>query len=254
MAKKYNVQIIETLTSIEVWRFEEPIWYDFESGTGKTRRSFEELTGPEKIMSIKRREKYYTEKKHDIKRLVNCNYDHKTSFLTLTQNEESSIRDSIDRGNIEFQKFIKRLKRWLNKNQPCYTLRYIATWERTKRGMIHYHIILFNFPFIPVNKLEKLWGQGFVKINQIDHVDKSKKGLYVCKYFAKELEFKDTKKKAYFTSRNLIKPNKFKFDLPQFEIQEFGKPDYESKYKLIRKVGTEFEESEVEYYSITKKE
>ncbi|MDK2962515.1 MAG: hypothetical protein PWP20_1641, partial [Eubacteriaceae bacterium] len=245
---------IETPVSIEVWSFEESIKYDFKKmKTLKKRRSFEELTGPEKVVSIKRREKYYNDKRQEIKRLVNCNFDKRTSFLTLTQNEESSIRKNIDVGNLEFQKFIKRLKRWLKKNRPGFDLRYIATWERTKRGMIHYHIILFNFPFIPVNELQEVWGQGFIKINHVDHVEKSKKGLYVSKYFAKELEFKDAKKKAYFTSRNLNKPQKFRLDLKEFDIKMFGKPDYENKYKLIRKDGMEFKKSEVKYYAITKK-
>ena len=151
--KLYDTKIIETNENIEVWYYEEPIANDFKLSSEKTRRSFDELSGVEKVASIKRREKYYQNKRHEIKRLVECNFDRRTVFLTLTQNKNSPIKESIDVGNLEFQKFVKRLKRYLAKNHKNSKLKYIATWERTKKGLIHYHIILFSFPYIPAKKM-----------------------------------------------------------------------------------------------------
>lgn len=251
----YNTQIIETPVSIEVKHYSEPIYYDFSTSKyGTYRRRFSELSGPEKVISIKRREKYYQNKRHEIKRLVDCNFDQNTKFLTLTQAPGSIIQDDIDIGNLEFQKFVKRLKRWLKTNRKNWSLKYIATWERHQNGKIHYHIILFSFPYIRAKEMERLWSHGFIKINKINHVGRKQTGLYVSKYFAKELAFKDAKKKAYFKSRNLKRPLESKFDIcsDQFDITWFGTPEYHNNYTLVRKANGVYSESVVDYFLIPK--
>ncbi|MGG5370782.1 hypothetical protein IGI67_002423 [Enterococcus sp. AZ196] len=138
----------------------------------------------------------------EIARLVDTNFREQTKFLTLTF--EKNIED-IDYANYEFNKFIKRLNYDLYKTKKA-QLKYIATWELQKRGAIHYHLILFDFPYIPFKRLESIWGHGYIKINKIDVDSIENRGRYISKYFDKDLEMKNNKKKAFFKSRNLSSP------------------------------------------------
>jgi hypothetical protein len=188
--------------------------YDFKRRPGRKRRDFEELTSIEKAESMQRRKAYYLDKRFDIKRIIDCNYDDKSTFLTLTFKE--NIQD-IERANREFTLFIKRLKRYL-KNQQ---LKYIATWELQERGAIHYHLVLFSVPYIDNKKLAEMWGNGFIKINKIKETVKTEAvGVYITKYFVKDLDKKANQKKAYFSSRNLIKPKETKKKLDFDEMND----------------------------------
>lgn len=188
--------------------------YDFKRRPGRKRRDFEELTSIEKAESMQRRKAYYLDKRFDIKRIIDCNFDDRSTFLTLTFKE--NIQD-IETANREFTLFIKRLKRYL-KNQQ---LKYIATWELQQRGAIHYHLVLFSVPYIKNDKLSELWGNGFIKINKIkETVTNEAVGVYITKYFVKDLEKKANQKKAYFCSRNLIKPKETKKKLDFDEMND----------------------------------
>ena len=188
--------------------------YDFKRRPGRKRRDFEELSSIEKFESMQRRKAYYLDKRFDIKRIIDCNFDDKSTFLTLTFRE--NIQD-IERANREFTLFIKRLKRYL-KNQQ---LKYIATWELQQRGAIHYHLVLFSVPYIKNDKLSEIWSNGFIKINKIKETVKNEAvGVYITKYFVKDLEKKANQKKAYFSSRNLIKPKETKKKLDFDEMND----------------------------------
>ena len=155
--------------------------YDFKRRPGRKRRDFEELSSIEKSESMQRRKAYYQDKRFEIKRIIDCNYDDKSTFLTLTFKE--NLQD-IETANREFTLFIKRLKRYL-KNQQ---LKYIATWELQQRGAIHYHLVLFSVPYIKNDKLSEIWGNGFIKINKIKETVKNEAvGVYITKYFVKDL-------------------------------------------------------------------
>ena len=119
----------------------------------------------------------------EIARLVDMNFDNRSKFLTLTFRE--NIQD-IAYANNEFKKFIKRLNYELYHTKKA-NLKYLATWEN--------HIILFDFPFISVNRLTTIWGHGFVKINKIDVDSIENRGRYISKYFDKALDLKEHKKK-----------------------------------------------------------
>lgn len=77
--------------------------------------------------------------------------------MTLTFKE--NIKD-IDVSNTEFTNFIRRLNYNLYGTKKS-VLKYIAVWEKQKRGAIHYHINLFDIPFIKTKKIEEIWGRGF---------------------------------------------------------------------------------------------
>lgn len=129
-----------------------------------------------------------------IRRIVNSNKDF-TKFITLTFKENFS---DIEKANRIFSKFIMRLK------YKFPELKYLAVIEFQQRGAVHYHMVS-NLPYIPNKKLQKLWGQGFIRINEIKHV--TNLGAYVCKYLSKDMFDKRMfGQKKYFCSKNCIKP------------------------------------------------
>lgn len=159
------------------------------------------------------RERSLSRAKKNLRRLINANVgqygkEFTAKFLTLTFGE--NITD-IDRANYEFTKFIKRL------NYHCFgtkkaNLKYTCVIEFQKRGAIHYHVIIYNMPYVKANDIANVWGNGFIKINKIDDVDNV--GAYVSEYLgqADKGQGHDSEddrlrgQKSYFSSRGLFKP------------------------------------------------
>ena len=153
----YNTKIIETPTTKEVYFYETPI-YSHSNSDSKTsntqahkRKVFDEMSAHKQYDSLKRKQKHYEQTRWEIARIVDCNFDNKTKFLTLTFRE--NIQD-ITITNKEFKYFIQRLNYYLYQTK-VQTLKYIATWEKQKRGAIHYHVIFFDFPFVAKEKLQE---------------------------------------------------------------------------------------------------
>jgi len=204
----YNTKIIETPTTREYYLYEDYIHNRLHSDTkhilseNSKRKTFDEMSAHKQYNSIKRKQKHYEQMRWEIARIVDCNFDYKTKFVTLTFKE--NIQD-IDQTNKEFKKFIQRLNYYLYQTK-IQSLKYIATWEKQKRGAIHYHVIFFDFPYIAKETLQHLWRHGFIKINRINVDSIENRGRYLSKYFGKDLEFKEHKKKAFFKSQNLKMP------------------------------------------------
>ncbi len=232
--KYYNTKIIHTKSNVELWRYKRPIKIGYSKDTSTSNKS-KNKKGYERVESLIKRKNYYKNRQNEVRRIVDLNFDDKTSFLTLTQDSKEPFCKDIKVSNYNFDKFIRRLKYYLEKNFPDMPLKYLATWERTKSGLIHYHVILFSFPFIPTSKIEELWRLGFVKINKIKKIDSKKRGLYISKYFSKDLDKREYKSKAYFKSRNLKVPKAYKIFIPdeKFSPNQFGEPSYSSQYKLM---------------------
>ncbi|MDD3141416.1 MAG: Rep protein [Lachnospiraceae bacterium] len=216
----YNTKIIETPTTKEVYFYENPIYKHSKSKTESTetskRKAFDEMSAHKQYNSLKRKQKHYEQTRWDIARIVDCNFDDKTKFLTLTFRD--NIQD-ITITNREFKYFIQRLNYYLYQTKTQ-LLKYIATWEKQKRGAIHYHVIFFDFPYIAKEKLQNLWTHGFIKINRIDVDSKENRGRYLSKYFGKDLELKEHKKKAFFKSQNLKVPKETKLMLTDDILQD----------------------------------
>ena len=262
--KAYNVKIIETPTTKEIWLYNEPILYVTDKETDKkekrTRKSYDELSAQKQYDSLKRKQNHYQSMRWEIARLVDCNFDHHTKFITLTFKQ--NIVD-VAYANNEFKKFIKRLNYFLYK-QNTQELKYIATWEKQKRGAIHYHIIFFDFPFVRKRDLETLWSHGFVDIKKI-HVDsKENMGRYISKYFSKDLDLKEYKKKAFFKSQNLKLPKISKlivYDPKAFQTdtedivfsKEYNRKTYISgTFRRDEDLGYRFKDTPVTYIKIRK--
>jgi hypothetical protein len=140
-------------------------------------------------------------RKINVRQLVTCNFSEHSKFITLTFKANEI---DVKQANSQFKKFIKRLKYW-NDKQP---FKYLAVVEFQKRGAVHYHMIA-DLEFIPASELQSLWGQGFIKINDISHVDNV--GAYVVKYMNKDTDDARLQGlKAYNCSRGLELPVELK--------------------------------------------
>lgn len=213
--KFYNTEkIVSKSTTEYIVNLDGFYVYDFERGEVGKRRDFDELSTLEQMQSIRRKERYYRDKIFYIRRLVDCNYDDKSSFLTVTFKD--NITD-IKLAHKEFDNFMKRFKRYLKRTK----IKYIATWEKQKRGSIHYHIILFDVPFIKANKMEEIWGNGFIKINKIaKSVKQWEIGVYLTKYFVKDIDKKQRYSNAYSKSTNLIEPVEYRERLDLDDVND----------------------------------
>lgn len=131
-------------------------------------------------------------------RNFNAEYD---KFVTLTFKE--NITD-LKKANYLFMKFIQRMRYKIRKD-----FKYLAVIEFQKRGAIHYHMMC-DIGYIKKLELSDIWGNGFVQINRIKHVDDL--GAYLVAYIGKKgkKESKDfgllKRNKAYLRSNNLKKP------------------------------------------------
>ena len=162
-----------------------------------------------------------------IKRSINANvgkWGHELhKFLTLTFKEDITDFKSA---NYEFKKFHQRVSYRIG-----YRLKYTVVVqfqdgerkggiEGGRGGVIHFHVVLYNMPFIPADELSKIWGQGFIKINAIDNVNNL--GAYVVGgYLCKKLDdIRYDGQKRYFSSRGLYEPLEIKSTSP-IDLGEF---------------------------------
>ena len=125
----YNTKIIETPTTKEVYIYKNPIFShstenaDLEK-TSK-RKTFDEMSAHKQYDSLKRKQKHYEQTRWEIARIVDCNFNNRTKFVTLTFRD--NIQD-ITITNREFKYFIQRLNYYLYQSKRQ-LLMYIATGE-----------------------------------------------------------------------------------------------------------------------------
>lgn len=158
----------------------------------------------------------------EIMRTVNSNIGkHGKELPKFFTNTIAENYQDIEGSFIMFKAFIKKLN-WRVFKTKVMKLKYLVVIEFQKRGAIHFHVIFFNLPFVPVSKdyqdktdftynLADLWGHGFVKINKIDDVDNV--GAYVAGYVSDKdkekngfLDARYFNHKRYSTSRGLLEP------------------------------------------------
>lgn len=232
----YNTKIIETPTTKEVYIYENPIFIHSKEKADLTdtsnRKKFDEMSAHKQYDSLKRKQKHYEQARWDIARIVDCNFDNKTKFVTLTFKE--NIQEILIT-NREFKYFIQRLNYYLY-HTKTQLLKYLATWEKQKRGAIHYHVIFFDFLYIAKEKLQNLWSHGFIKINRIDVDSKENRGRYLSKYFGKDLDLKEHKKKAFFKSQNLKVPHETKVMLTEDILHDLQKENIVFQKEYTRQI------------------
>lgn len=225
---KYKEKLIISGDIIEHFIYEKPMECDYkildkERSLGRQNDASDE----QKILN---RYKVQQRAKTQLRRLINANawqwLDSKgrpfpPKFVTLTFAENIT---NLKEANPEYKNFIKRLNYYIG-----YGVQYNVVVEFQNRGAVHYHVVFYNIPYIPAQKLSELWGQGFIKINQIKDVDNV--GAYVSKYMGKDLnEDKLIGEKCYFSSRGLKKPKEVK-EKNQVQRIASALPDSCKKYQ-----------------------
>lgn len=248
--KYYNTKIIET-SFTEIYEYEEVIGYGFTNPVNEKNLEyikFEEASYEEKSKRVERMKKYHKNERWELGRLIDANFDDRTSFLTLTFKENI---DDIQKTNYEFNKFIKRLNYKIYKTKKA-KLKYIGVWELQKRGAIHYHIVLFSVPKIPYKELKAIWPHGSVNIKKIDVDQRENIGRYISKYFEKNMDdpkllVKFMNKKRVFKSKNLKQP-KVRLELND-EWKTFSDDEvlFRKTYRGFKKVGEEYQEYRIRY-------
>lgn len=207
----YNIKIIQTASYIEVYEYEKPIisgYTETEKSEKKKAesRDYNDISNEEQLERLKRMAKTRQKAKWNLMRLIDTNFDNRTSFVTLTTEKNIDSREIF---NNMFDKFITRFNyHFLHTKKRA--LKYIAVLEKQERGAFHAHMLLFDVCYLKHKELTKVWGHGFVWINKLNKLDDSSNaGRYVAKYMEKAIGqelLESIGKKAFYSSRNLKKP------------------------------------------------
>lgn len=209
MIERVYKKIVYSGDIVEVYEYDKGYLRGYENNNANTGRKI----GYKSENYEDHRKQVLQRAKKDLRRLINANVgqygkEFTAKFLTLTFKD--NVKD-LDKANYEFKKFIQRLNYYcfgMKKNN----LKYTCVVEFQKRGAIHYHVIIYNMPYLKANDIADVWGNGFIKINRIDNIDNV--GAYVSEYLgqAKKGQGHDIEddrlkgRKSYFSSRGLFKP------------------------------------------------
>jgi hypothetical protein len=199
---QYKIKAVETGHDIEVTRYSKPIT----RGTFKrTRMRIKNNKMQTELSEAEREDRHnaviknsLSRTKTNLRRLINSNTD-LNKFYTLTFNQEIK---NLNIANPIFMKFIQRFK------YKYPDIKYIAVPEFMPRsGRVHYHLLL-NVPYIDSKIIEKIWGNGFVKIKKL--YEATNMGAYMSKYLTKKNFDKRYKnKKKFFYSKDCKKPKEY---------------------------------------------
>lgn len=169
------------------------------------------------VSDVDYREKSQRRAKRDLRRLVACNAGRHFKdgyrsfhpmFLTLTFKENVS---DLSIANAAFMRFVQRLNYAVFRPRGM-KMCYLAVSEFQKRGAVHYHLIIFNLPYIEkgvYSRLREIWrknnSDGAVFLEPVKRLD----GLarYLTKYLVKNFgDERFVSRKRFFGSRNLLRP------------------------------------------------
>lgn len=159
------------------------------------------------MQTIDRKLEYINKSRRDLKRLINANLHqgrNQDKFLTLTFAKNITDKQYC---LLKYRSFIKSLQRSFK------SIKYITILEKQKRGAFHFHIILFDFPYIDLEILNNKWKHGFTDVQAIKNHTYIKNGKkydfasYLVKYMGKEFGGTSTKgERRYYKSNNLLSP------------------------------------------------
>lgn len=192
MPTAYTQKLVVAGKIVELYEYSKTRFYGLASFPNK--KKFYNLTGENG--EIKRSEFSQKRSSFNIRALVNSNPT-LNKFLTLTYKKNQK---DLTKSNYEFQSFIKKIK-----YQEVF-FQYICVVEFQKRGAVHYHLVC-DIPYIRKEKIAKMWGNGFIKINRVRKVRNL--GAYFAKHGTKD-DIVESKKlagrKKFFCSRGLNRP------------------------------------------------
>jgi len=221
--KNYNVKVVRSGSILEVYQYQEKVYYNYEG--------FERIDA-EKTKPIDwqgKNEKNLSRARQNIRRLIWCNRNEYSKFLTLTYKD--NMQD-LNKFYADWHVFIQGMKR------KGYMLKYLYVLEYQERGAIHAHVIIFNNEYIPWRVVKECWErfeERGEKINSIKDVNNL--GAYVCKYLTKNT-IAEYNSKSYHTSRGLKRPIERKITAEESEVlieQLFrgNKVIYQTEYDVV---------------------
>jgi hypothetical protein len=86
-----------------------------------------------------------------------------------------------------------------------YSPRYIGITELHKNGNYHFHLLVFNLPFLSISQWKKYFPHGYIDIQLLKNIKNI--SAYFVKYMTKEFfSQNELNKKMYFSSRGLNRP------------------------------------------------
>lgn len=250
MPATYNVRLIQAGNIIERIEYEKCVYISEESlksksAVNRVNRGIMKCANEDD--KIRNREKVLYRARNEVRRLINANVGmyhndkqkgYKPVFLTLTFEQNIT---NVKLANKEFRKFIKRLGTYVSGNESC--VKYVAVPEFQKRGAVHYHLVVFNLPYIKANVIRQIWSHGHIKINAIDEVDNV--GAYVSKYMTKEaadsIQDRLAGNKSYFKSRGLIEPKEIRLlaDSQECKLLDKMVNEISETVKYVKELGSE---------------
>lgn len=222
-----DVKLVANGHILEVYRYEKAVMSNFEGRGGRRKKSDKESE-----KSDEHRQHSSRKARNEVRRQVLANFNEHSKFITLTF-RDGAVKDVTDvqECNKEFKKFIQRLR---YKYKDFKYLAVIEFQDKNGRGAVHYHMIS-DLPYIENKVLADIWKNGFVRINDISHVDNV--GAYMVKYMLKDMNDERLKgNKAYLSSKGLAKSSVIrgnivdKLVLEQYGITEDTKKAFESSY------------------------
>lgn len=226
----YDGKVIYSGDIVEIYRYEKGVYKGCVNENGRAGKGF--TTDEQKERN---REVSLMRARRDLRRVVNANINKRgddvtCKFVTLTFKD--NVTD-LDIANYEFKKFIQRLNYEVY-CKKCSNLKYTVVIEFQKRGAVHYHVVFYNLPYVKADVIEKVWNNGFIKINKIDDIDNV--GAYICKYLTKNNDDERLRgRKCYFNSRGLKKPKEIYLDYDDLEGIKKSLPvqavTYESEFE-----------------------
>jgi len=165
--------------------------------------------------------------KRILSRKIWANYvKNRTTFVTLTF--KKNVED-YDYAYNELKKFFKRLSyHYCNKEKRGQDFSYVVVPEQQGRGSWHYHIMLFNVPFLCQCEVKKIWGHGSVRLNGI-FGSPTHASNYLMKYFVKGFNNVEYRRR-YSCSQNLNKA--YTTDSPYLLKNLFGMYDFETFHEI----------------------
>jgi len=116
-------------------------------------------------------------------------------MITLTSSGNIQEGDIFSR---ELNYFMVNLKRYLKEKH----LKYVCVREVQKRGAYHYHIVLFDYSFIPFDVIDRFWRLGYVWVSKMassEAID------YILKYVRKQEKFEGVRLHSSFFFQSFFK-------------------------------------------------
>lgn len=204
--KKSDLKVVANGHILEVYNFENGCYSGFESQGGRRGKGDDKSE-----RENENRTKSSRSARNRVRRQVLANFNEHSKFITLTFKD--NVTD-VQIANKEFKKFIQRMRRRYS------SFKYLAVIEFQERGAVHYHM-MSDLPYIPNKQLNEIWRNGFVRINDIKHVDNV--GAYMVKYMLKDVNDDRLKgNKAYLSSRGLDKEKVFRGEEAKRIIELYG--------------------------------